>query len=227
MLLLKPVNTAVPLLDPEEQLPRSLLGIFQPSPGCRELSGFVRAPRCEDCDPQIAGKEDFWQKNMAGWMAPARRNKRGRGSSRARVGGTPEDTKNAATCTVKELSEAAWNLDVHGPLLELAAASCPGVERVLVTTAGIAPKWLPPLRTSVYTPAYLQHLASHLPPPVRLQPPEPGQTSRTKMPWRLEKRPTSRSSWSSMAHLCGQRFLSTSTASLLPNGPSTTACAAA
>lgn len=45
-----------------------------------------------------------------------------------------------------ERSAAAWNLDVYGPLLKPACASCPGVERVLITTAGIMSRWLPPTR---------------------------------------------------------------------------------
>ncbi|KXX78394.1 hypothetical protein MMYC01_205891 [Madurella mycetomatis] len=50
----------------------------------------------------------------------------------------------AQRCRRLVLSEAAWNLDVHGPLLRLGAVRTDGrVEREIITSARIAPQFLP------------------------------------------------------------------------------------
>lgn len=47
----------------------------------------------------------------------------------------------ADECLEENVSEAAWNVDVHSPMLQLATAGS-GVRRLVVTTARIAPEWL-------------------------------------------------------------------------------------
>ncbi|KAI6356387.1 hypothetical protein MCOR31_010871, partial [Pyricularia oryzae] len=54
----------------------------------------------------------------------------------------------AAECSSEKVSEATWNLEVHGPLLKLAMTAIRGVSRHLITTAKIEPKWLPITRIS-------------------------------------------------------------------------------
>lgn len=49
----------------------------------------------------------------------------------------------ANTCQTEEASEAAWNLEVHGPLLKLALASFPSLRRDLLTTARISKPFVP------------------------------------------------------------------------------------
>ncbi|KLU90453.1 hypothetical protein MAPG_10307 [Magnaporthiopsis poae ATCC 64411] len=51
----------------------------------------------------------------------------------------------ALEASVSKASEAAWNLDVHGPMLKLATRGS-GVRRLLVTTATVSPEWLPLMR---------------------------------------------------------------------------------
>ncbi|KAL8330591.1 hypothetical protein RB593_001550 [Gaeumannomyces tritici] len=50
-------------------------------------------------------------------------------------------------CLAEKVSEAAWNVDVHAPVLKLATQGS-RVKRLMITTARIAPKWLP-----TYVPA--------------------------------------------------------------------------
>ncbi|EJT81722.1 hypothetical protein GGTG_01698 [Gaeumannomyces tritici R3-111a-1] len=47
----------------------------------------------------------------------------------------------ADECLDESVSEAAWNMDVHSPILQLATAGS-GVRRLVITTARIAPAWL-------------------------------------------------------------------------------------
>ncbi|EHA47154.1 hypothetical protein MGG_17644 [Pyricularia oryzae 70-15] len=54
----------------------------------------------------------------------------------------------AAECSSEKVSEATWNLEVHGPLLKLAMTAIRGVSRHLITTARIESKWLPITRFS-------------------------------------------------------------------------------
>ncbi|KAJ9150176.1 hypothetical protein NKR19_g5320 [Coniochaeta hoffmannii] len=49
----------------------------------------------------------------------------------------------AIECRNLAMSEAAWNLEVHGPLLEHALGPCPHVRRHLVTSAQIAKPFVP------------------------------------------------------------------------------------
>ncbi|KAJ9129497.1 hypothetical protein NKR19_g10341, partial [Coniochaeta hoffmannii] len=53
--------------------------------------------------------------------------------------------RKAKSCRELGRSEAAWNIEVHGPLLELALEGHPHVQRELVTTAQITKPFVPPM----------------------------------------------------------------------------------
>jgi hypothetical protein len=53
--------------------------------------------------------------------------------------------RKAWECRTLGMSEPAWNMEVHGPLLELALESHGHVRRLLVTTAQIAKPFVPPM----------------------------------------------------------------------------------
>lgn len=63
-----------------------------------------------------------------------------------------EIMKHALRCVKEGASEAAWNLDVHGPLLKL-VTSTTGVSRHLITNARIEPLWLPHARAPAHLAA--------------------------------------------------------------------------
>ncbi|EXL67923.1 hypothetical protein FOPG_15974 [Fusarium oxysporum f. sp. conglutinans race 2 54008] len=46
--------------------------------------------------------------------------------------------------------ESAWNLDIHGPLLELALKQLKSLKRELLTHARISPPFIPELRTDSF-----------------------------------------------------------------------------
>ncbi|KAF5023709.1 hypothetical protein F66182_4230 [Fusarium sp. NRRL 66182] len=54
----------------------------------------------------------------------------------------------AKRCHVEEASEAAWNVDVHGPLLELALEPFPSLSRHVLTQARISRPFVPKMKAT-------------------------------------------------------------------------------
>jgi hypothetical protein len=51
-------------------------------------------------------------------------------------------------CQTEEASEAAWNLEVYGPLLKLALVPFPSLCRDLLTTARISKPYIPEMHAA-------------------------------------------------------------------------------
>ncbi|KAL5866422.1 hypothetical protein ACKVV1_011425 [Pyricularia oryzae] len=138
-------TTLTPLTAPKKQLPPSMLTIYKRIEDIMHYGDPFAPAEVQSAinDIMQAAGEREWP---AGWF-----------EQQADTGGAVAERELerileiqtlAAECSSEKVSEATWNLEVHGPLLKLAMTAIRGVSRHLITTARIESKWLPITRIS-------------------------------------------------------------------------------
>ncbi|KAL5866332.1 hypothetical protein ACKVWC_011493 [Pyricularia oryzae] len=130
-------TTLTPLTAPKKQLPPSMLAI------CKRIEDIIHygdpfAPaevRSTINDiMQVAGEREW----PTGWFE--QQADTGGAVAERELEAIFEIQNLAAECSSEKVSEATWNLEVHGPLLKLAMTPIRGVSRHLITTARIESK---------------------------------------------------------------------------------------
>ncbi|KAL8371770.1 hypothetical protein RB595_001527 [Gaeumannomyces hyphopodioides] len=149
--LFKPIEMKQ-LLDPESQLPPDMFDLYTLINDIVVCQNEFIPAEAREAVTEVLQKSKTVRKSCPDdWFFPnkttAANSEDSRAAAKAELAELLKIKGATMECSTENVSEAAWNLDVHAPMLELATQGS-RVKRLLVTTARIAPTWLP-----IYIPA--------------------------------------------------------------------------
>ncbi|KAL8419961.1 hypothetical protein RB594_002929 [Gaeumannomyces avenae] len=145
--LSKPIEMRA-LSNPKHQLPPDMVNLYRRIQGIVEFhNAFVPAEAQEAITGALQESGDLVTSWPGNWFFSSPEGTTDSGSQDRRAAAEAELAAllklkaTADECQNESVSEAAWNMDVHSPILQLATAGS-GVRRLLITTARITPVWL-------------------------------------------------------------------------------------